>query len=88
MAALPIAPAAVTIPLNKSLDDVATHLDTKANFPLNASLFLANHRIIVSQRDIFTGAGIDEVDAMADRADSLSLFGNAALMDPSWQIGD
>jgi hypothetical protein len=26
--------------------------------------------------------------AMCDAADSLSLFGNAALMDPGWKIGD
>lgn len=37
--------------------------------------------------------GINTIDnasigAMADRADALSLFGNAALMDPAWRIGD
>jgi hypothetical protein len=28
------------------------------------------------------------IAAMADHADALSLFGNAALMDPAWHIGD
>lgn len=30
----------------------------------------------------------DAVDSIAHVADSLSLFGNAALMDPAWRLGD
>ena len=35
----------------------------------------------------YMASGTDMVEAMADRADSLALFGSVALMDPPWHVG-
>ena len=47
--------------------------------------------LCLGRHECYTGNNtIDSasIAAMADRADALSLFGNAALMDPAWRIGD
>lgn len=83
--------ATLAVTILRSAECKTRHCDRghSAAARLTQFLCLGRHDCFANNSTIdIPGSSIDEVvDVMADRADSLSLFGNAALMDPSWHIG-